>query len=166
MELATKRYGWILRGTQPKRVHISEYSKLDGEVRDDLGRLLVARQGPKITWHFAFYPGQVVFDCDRKGYKVGKTFWHEIWQSYSPSSQVEVYRWKNVGDITVCHIADLIDKEEYVVEFQHSSITLEDVRSREQVYDNMYWLIDATNSEWIPLDGKILVKQEHGWWNR
>lgn len=165
MELATKRYGWILRDGQPKRVHILEYSKQDGRVRDDLGRLLISRQGTKMSWHFAFSPGQVIFDCDRKEYK-NKTLWHELWQSYSPSSHVEVYRWKNIENDTICHIADLIDKEGYIVEFQHSSISLEDVRSREQVYDQMYWIIDATDSDWIPLVDKIIVKQKHGWWSR
>jgi hypothetical protein len=165
MEPATKRYGWIVQDSSWKRIHISEYSKVDGQVRDDLGRLLVARQGSKMIWHFAFHPGQVIVDCDRRGYKDGKTSWHEVWQSYSPASHVEVYRWKAIESTTICHIADLVDREGYVVEFQHSTITLEDIQSREQVYDRMCWLIDATNAEWIPLEDKVLIKQRHSWWS-
>lgn len=30
----------------------------------------------------------------------------------------------------------------------------------------MYWVVDAIEADWIPLDNKILVKQKHGWWSR
>lgn len=163
MTRVIKEYGWI--NNMSKKLHISDYNKLDGKVKDDLGRILIAKQGPQIAWHFALHPDETNYDCDRKGYKSDKSDWHRDWQSYSQISHIEVYMRKLINGKEKCHIADLIDKDGYVVEFQHSAISSDDVKHREEFYDKMYWVIDATSSQWISHgENNILIKQKESWW--
>lgn len=161
----TRKYGWIGHNSQLKKLHVDQYKKSDGEVRDDLGRFLIAKRGTKNTWHFALYPGQKEYNCDQEGYKSGKGKWHKDWQEYSQISHVEIYIKKLVNDKEICHIADMKDKYGSIVEFQHSPISLTDVKNREEFYDNMYWVIDATSCNYIHHDKDgILVKQKERWW--
>jgi DNA-directed RNA polymerase subunit RPC12/RpoP len=176
-----KVYGWIYTENEWIKVHIKNFDKKSGlTVYDPIGRSLTPNQGPIKRWYFSLKPGQIQYRCDDKNYKKNKGEWHEQWQNCSPKSHLEIYRCK---DQTV-HIADMVDKFGVVVEFQHSSISAEDVLSRETLYrqehysfdtatrewkistGGMYWVIDATNSEWIKLENnKILIREKYSWWN-
>lgn len=162
MNYQMKQYGLVSNDNSRCKMHIRDFKKEQhGTAIDDLGRRLIAKQGGTMQWHFALYPDEPRYPCDDDDYKSNKGEWHKDWQSYSPPSHVEVY--KRVDG--VCHIADMIDKNGNVVEFQHSNIGTEDVQSRELTYGNMYWVIDATKSSFIQLsDGKILVKESDSWW--
>jgi hypothetical protein len=176
-----KVYGWIQSNEGWSKIHIKNYEKKAClEIYDPFGRILIAKQGSKHKWHFALKSGQTQYLCDSQSYKKNKCEWHELWQSYSPNYQLESYRYKD----NIFHIADLIDKFGLIVEFQHSNISAADVSSREELYSNehnyfdsvskewkistggMYWVIDATNSEWIKLETKkILIREKYSWWN-
>lgn len=82
-------------------------------------------------------------DCSR-----GKemTEWHYSWQSERTDlSCIEV----TVGS----HRADLINAGGAVIEFQHSTITPEDVKAREQHWEKGVWVLDGT-----PAEGKERVR--------
>lgn len=156
-----KQFGWVYKDGQYAKKHINQVIKED-KVYDDLGRKLIARQGNARLWHFALSKKEKKFQCDDLSYKSGKTAWHRNWQSYSPSSHLEVYKLQN----STCHIADMIDKYGNVVEIQHSNINANDIRSRENIYQNMYWIIDATKALYIILEDKsIIVKEDNSWWD-
>lgn len=163
-----KEFGWIFSGNCYTKKHISQVTKED-QVYDDLGRKLISRKGNARLWHFALSKKEKILSCDDISYKSNKGTWHCNWQSYSPSSHLEVYRMVDkTSDFTrnsICHIADMIDKHGNVVEFQHSNISASDIKSRENTYGNMYWIIDATTSSYIILeDGSIIVKEDSNWW--
>lgn len=156
-----KFYGWVLVKGEKQKVHIKEYHPDLGGVTDDLGRALVPKEDCFLIW-----PGEYQTKLQSP--------WREIWQSYSPSQYLELdFEIENKS-----YTADLIDRMGYVVEFQHSTITLEEVQKREQVYQKMYWIVDASKADWIHLDSLldssglksiskeyILVKERKVWWS-
>ena len=164
-----KEFGWVYNDGHCAKKHVSQVTKED-QVYDDLGRKLISRKGSARLWHFALSKKEKKFPCDDLSYKSNKGTWHRNWQSYSPSSHIEVYKLiDTASDLTQnsnCHIADMIDKYGNVVEFQHSNISASDIKSREYTYGNMYWIVDATTSPYIILeDGNIIVKEGSNWWD-
>ena len=162
-----KEFGWVVNEDLWSKIHISDLNKRQHRiVCDDLGRRLIPKQGNIKIWHFALHKEETQYHCDDKKYKCNKGDWHKAWQSYSPSSHIEVYKrvQKEDGSV-ICHIADMIDRHGNVVEFQHSNISIEDIESREEAYGNMHWVVDATKSAKIKLtDDRILVKELESWW--
>ena len=163
-----KEYGWIYKDGQYNKVSIHDIDKNNDVIAyDDLGRRLIPRQGRHNIWHFALHHTETQYDCDQPTYKCNKGEWHINWQSYSPPSHLEIYKkYKKTDGTNVCHIADMIDKNGNIVEFQHSNINLDNIKSREECYDKMYWVVDATDSDYILLDnGNILIKEYKNWWS-
>jgi len=64
-----------------------------------------------------------------------ETEWHRSWKMLMPSEQVEVTR--------AGHRADIVHASGIVVELQHSSISVEEIRERERAYHRMIWLFDG-----------------------
>lgn len=172
-----KSYGWILVGGEKQKVHIKEYHPDLGGVTDDLGRALVPKEDCFLIWpgeHYAKVssPRREIDETNSGG--VVERLWREIWQSYSPSEYLEL-------DFEVdhkIHTVDLIDKMGYIVELQHSNISLEEVQKREEIHQKMYWIVDASRADWIHLNslvdesevksiskGYILVKERKVWWS-
>lgn len=73
-------------------------------------------------------------ECDPWAERIGP--WHLSWQNLVEPQYVEVVR--------APHRADIVGNEDVVVELQHSAISAEDISAREEFYDNMIWLFDAT----------------------
>lgn len=70
-----------------------------------------------------------------------ETEWHREWKDQFPTSWQENFL---VDEITgEKHIADVITDYGFVLEFQHSHITLEERKSREDFYKNMVWIVDG-----------------------
>jgi hypothetical protein len=63
----------------------------------------------------------------------GETEWHPEWKSYLPASNVEVIIVKN----GVKHRADIVTPGGIVLALQHSPLSAEVVREREQFYRRM-----------------------------
>jgi hypothetical protein len=84
-----------------------------------------------VTWHWAH---QAALDCDP--WFEPETEWHRSWKALASDERVEVV----MGD----HRADIVSREGTVVELQHSSISVEDIRARESYYRRMVWLIDGS----------------------
>jgi hypothetical protein len=65
-----------------------------------------------------------------------KTEWHLRWQNLFP----EKYREIKKGN----HIADILLPDDTAIEFQHSSISPEDFRSRSENYKTIIWVLDVS----------------------
>jgi hypothetical protein len=71
-----------------------------------------------------------------------ETEWHRAWKSCFPEEQREIVRFDLTGEK---HIADVQTSTGKVIEFQNSPISLEELRSREEFYGNLIWIINARN---------------------
>jgi competence CoiA-like predicted nuclease len=88
------------------------------------------------VWHWAHVTRTVDF-CEMKP----ETDWHLWWKSMFPKEMVEV----PINRGKVVKIADVyLPKTKTVIEFQHSSISPEEIQFRESHYGNMLWVFDCT----------------------
>lgn len=87
-------------------------------------------------WHWAHK--NLSPDC--KGYE--ETEWHRQWKAEFPPPYSEIRHEKN----GVLKIADLKLPSGLVVEFQHSNITPEEIKFREEYYKDMFWVFDIRDS--------------------
>ncbi len=108
------------------------------------GKTLVQKRGPINTHHFAHYAstnsGQGGGVChDRWNYD--KTPWHTEWQRRFPAECYEKVLTYN-GEK---HIADVVVND-VVIEFQHSTISIEEFRNRNTFYSScgysVIWVFD------------------------
>ena len=93
------------------------------------GSKVVARMGRIKQHHWAHAPGTV---CPFE--REAMTRWHYEWQQRWPADQREVTVGKHRADVKTDH---------WVVEFQHSSISLDDLQSREEHWGpNLIWVVN------------------------
>jgi len=95
------------------------------------GAPMIPKCGALKEWHWAHRAGS---DCDPWSEPTGP--WHLSWQEPLRPAHVEVPMRP--------HRADIVGNGRVVVELQHSGISAEAIREREQFYGNMVWLFDAT----------------------
>jgi len=91
-----------------------------------------AKCGEQVSWHWA-HVGRSG-DCDP--WSEPETPWHRWWKGRAP----------DVGwcEVTIGpHRADLQIPGKGVVELQHSSLSSDEIRTREAFYREMIWVIDA-----------------------
>lgn len=72
-------------------------------------------------------------DCDP--WHEPETAWHLGWKALALSATTEV--------VLGPHRADMVGNGGVVIELQHSSISVEEIREREAFYRNMIWVIDT-----------------------
>lgn len=94
---------------------------------------VMAKCGEIVTWHWAHLASD---DCDP--WSEPETVWHRTWQDVVPPHQREVVIGK--------HRADVVTPDGWVVELQHSSLSVADIRAREDHYGRMVWIFDATGA--------------------
>lgn len=99
------------------------------------GKSVIAKCGPQVIWHWA-HKGRR--SCDPWWENEGP--WHRSWKSHFPSEYHEVIAYDSQGEK---HIADLKLPDGLVIELQHSSMTIDEMRRRESFYDKMIWIGDA-----------------------
>lgn len=99
-----------------------------GEVR--------AKCGEVVSWHWA----HINADCDP--WSEPETDWHRKWKGYFPDTWQEVTKPPHRADVA---------GPNGVLEIQHSGITPEEIREREQFYGRMAWIIDG-HDFWQRLD--------------
>jgi len=97
------------------------------------GDTVLAKCGNIKQWHWAHESN----DCDP--WSEGMTQWHATWQERFPADWREAVIRKN-GAV---HRADVRLPNGRVLEFQHSSISVQDIEEREAFYWNMIWVFDA-----------------------
>lgn len=101
---------------------------------------VISKCGDIKVWHWA----HEVSDCDP--WSEGETLWHREWKERFPEECREVTM-RSSEDAPACHRAD-IKTDTHVVEFQHSSISGDEIREREAFYhlcegNEMAWVIDV-----------------------
>lgn len=90
-----------------------------------------AKCGQIIAWHWAHISS---IDCDT--WAEADSEWHRSWQSLVPIERREV----TMGN----HRADIVTFNGNVVEVQHSTLSPEEIREREDFYGvGMAWIFDA-----------------------
>lgn len=136
-----------LDGSQTKRIHVNEYNKKEhgGRVFCAFGHPLIGKQGTKVRWHFS-HTGKYDDDCSRK---MGP--WHTWWQNRIEDDFLEIIVLKDVNGKRVKHIADAINCDDVVVEFQKSVVPPETIQERESFYNNMIWVFCLTKHLISPL---------------
>lgn len=93
---------------------------------------VLAKCGTQVVHHWAHLRD----DCDP--WSEGETRWHAAWKERFPED------WREV--VCGCHRADLKTPDGLVVEFQHSSISPQDIQIREAHYGRVLWVFDATEA--------------------
>jgi hypothetical protein len=91
--------------------------------------------GSKVVWHWAH---RSLKDCD--SWSEGETAWHAAWKSRFAQEQTEV----SMDRGGVRHRADVVADCGTTIEFQHSSISCEEIAGRELFYGKMIWVVDCT----------------------
>ena len=92
---------------------------------------LIAKCGPQRIWHWSHGAGT---DCDP--WSEPETAWHRGWKSCFHPDCREV--------VIAPHRADVRTQAGWVLEFQHSPISAEEIAERECFYGRMVWIIDAS----------------------
>lgn len=126
-----------LDGDMCKRVHIHEYDPEihKGKITCSRGHPVVGKRGAKVVWHYAHVSGESE-ECSRE---MGP--WHRWWQDRVESDFLEIIIKREVaGGVLKKHIADMINGDDLVIEFQKSVVPTETIREREMFYDNMIWV--------------------------
>lgn len=97
------------------------------------GGEVIAKCGSKKIWHWAHVSNET---CD--SWYEPETAWHRNWKQIFGEACSEI----RVVKENLYHIADVINKNGIVFEFQHSSISAEMIAAREQFYgEKMVWVI-------------------------
>jgi competence CoiA-like predicted nuclease len=119
-----------------EKIHIADYDKDTKEkIYSPLGKELVAKKGPIYVHHYAHK-----YARDRDAWSHPQiTKWHYSYQEICNSANVEVRISKNGKT----HIADILNEDNVVIELQHSYISDNEIKERENFYDNMIWIFDC-----------------------
>ena len=96
------------------------------------GSEVIAKCGRFVAWHWAH---RSIADCDP--WAEGETEWHVNWKRLMPSAEVTIQR------DGMLHRADAVARNGTVIEFQHSSISADEIEQREHFYGRMVWVFDA-----------------------
>jgi len=100
------------------------------------GHPMVAKCGEFRAWHWA-HKGRL--SCDP--WWENETDWHRNWKGQFPQGWQEVVHEAEGGEK---HIADVKTKHGWIIEFQHSHINPEELRSRDVFYKRLIWVVDGT----------------------
>lgn len=92
---------------------------------------LLPKCGSIVAWHWA----HLANDCDP--WSEPESQWYLDWKAYASRCEVTM---KQEG---VHHRADIVTKNNVVVELQHGYLPVSKIRERELFYRRMIWLYDA-----------------------
>ncbi|WP_317897815.1 competence protein CoiA [Aurantibacillus circumpalustris] len=96
---------------------------------------VLAKCGAKNVWHWSHTKSE---NCD--SWSEPETQWHRDWKKLFGEDDSEI----KVQKDDIYHIADVINKEGIVFEFQNSPISSEIIKTRENFYgDKMIWVING-----------------------
>ena len=112
------------------------------------GSEVMAKCGQIKIWHWAHVANDQ--NCQTKP----ETEWHIGWKSLFSKENCEV---RITKDLTT-KIADVYTDSGLVVEFQHSTISVEEIQLRESFYNNMIWVFDIIQPY---SQGRISIKEKY-----
>jgi len=93
------------------------------------GAFMRAKCGQVYVWHWS-HEGT---DCDP--WQESETEWHRWWKGRARPDCCEVP--------LPPHRADIRRDDGYVIELQHSAISVDEIRERERFYKTIAWIFDA-----------------------
>jgi len=100
------------------------------------GNSLIAKCGPVKIHHWAH---KRLNDCDP--WWEAMTQWHPDWQNnFGPAWREVILRDKQSGEY---HRADIHTPQGVTIEFQHSSLSLEELEIRNTFYKKLIWVVNA-----------------------
>lgn len=100
------------------------------------GRPMIPKCGRYVRWHWSHKRRT---GCDP--WHESETDWHILWKDCFPREFQEiVHHDERTGER---HIADVRTDNGFIVEVQHSPIPEGEMRSREDFYGDMIWIVDA-----------------------
>jgi len=122
------------------------YANVDGQLREpDKGlkgicpgcnKSLTAKCGPIKIHHWAHERGS---DCDH--WWEPMTQWHLDWQNnFAPAWCEVIFRDEQSGEF---HRADIHTPKGVTIEFQHSTLSFEELESRNSFYKKLIWVVNA-----------------------
>ena len=131
MSLLTSRYN-------NKTIHINEYTpNMKGKIFCNFcNESLIAKKGKIKAPHYSHKKNS---NCVAKMKSHDMCDWHRYWQNICKKDYIE----KKVVKDNVIKFADIVNKENLVIEIQHSKIQKDTIKSREEHYGNMIWLFDC-----------------------
>ena len=106
------------------------------------GQVMLAKCGDIKVWHWA-HKGRRI--CDH--WWENETEWHRAWKGQFPEGWHEIVHESESGEK---HIADIKTDQDWVIEFQHSRIDIEERRSRDNFYKKLIWVVDGTRRKKDP----------------
>lgn len=116
------------------------------------GAQCIAKCGERKINHWAHKSKK---DCDP--WWESETFWHRNWKDKFPKEWQEVINYDSATGEK--HIADVKTDDGLVIEFQHSSISPEERRSREEFHKAMVWIANIVNKRDVKLFEEYLNKK-------
>jgi len=108
----------------------------------------IPKCGKERIWHWAH---KSTASCDP--WWENETEWHRAWKKHFPKDWQEIGHFDSENEEK--HIADIKTDKGFVIEFQHSAIKPDEVKSREEFYKNMVWVVDGTR---LPMDYRRFCK--------
>lgn len=96
---------------------------------------LISKCGEFNIWHWAH---ENLINCESWNYEP-ITEWHITWQENFQQNNREVFIRKG----NECHLADIVNNDNLVIEIQSSQISSVEIRSREKFYGKMIWVINS-----------------------
>jgi competence protein CoiA len=99
------------------------------------GGPVIPKCGQSRVHHWAH---QATLLCDR--WWENETAWHRKWKGQFPEHWQEIVLRADDGER---HVADVRTDLGWVIEFQHSHITPEERRSRDDLYGKLVWVVDG-----------------------
>jgi hypothetical protein len=102
--------------------------------------VMIAKCGQHKLWHWAH---KSRIHCDR--WWEQETEWHRSWKDRFPKEWQEIIHFDPVTNEK--HIADVKTEHGQVIEFQHSLLEPEELKSREAFYGDLVWVVDGCRGE-------------------
>ncbi len=99
------------------------------------GYPVVAKCGEQRIHHWAH---KAKIQCDPWWER--ETAWHRSWKNQFPEDWQEIVHLADNGEK---HVADVKTQDGWIIEFQHSHITPDERRSRENFYKRLIWIVDG-----------------------
>ncbi|MCF7908162.1 MAG: competence protein [Candidatus Omnitrophica bacterium] len=98
---------------------------------------MIAYCGAEKVWHWKHKRKSL---CDP--WWENEAEWHREWKKHFPKEWQELGHFDSMNEEK--HIADVKTISGLVIEFQHSAIDSDEIKSRENFYKNMVWLVNGT----------------------
>ena len=97
---------------------------------------MIAKCGRYVTWHWAH---KRIRDCDE--WWEAETDWHRSWKNRFPRDWQEILQIDQ--DTGEKHVADVKTPYGLVIEMQNSPLNWQELRSREQFYKKIVWVVNG-----------------------